>query len=218
MAIVFINYMEISKIYLILNRALEGYTIPLAEQIQVKTKKPFFVLVGAMLSSRTKDEVTAKVCDRLFTRVKSFKDIREIDVEELEKLVYGVGFYRTKAKNLKKMAESTDRVPDNIDELVELSGVGRKTANLVVSVAFNKPAICVDTHVHRIMNRIGYIRTKTPEKTEFTLRKKLPKELWQQTNYLFVILGQNICAPISPFCSKCPIEKECKKVNVTIKR
>lgn len=205
-------------IYSLLSKSLRQFKIPLAEQINIKTKDPFFVLIGTILSARTKDETTAKVCDRLFKEVRSFDGLKKISLSKLEKLVYGVGFYKTKVKHLKQLAEQINYVPDTIEELIKLPGVGRKTANLVLSVGFNKPAICVDTHVHRIMNRIGLVKTKNPEQTEFALRQLLPVKYWQKTNYLFVILGQNICRPISPFCSKCSIEKYCGKKGVEKRR
>jgi len=208
--------MDIEKIYSILKKELKGYTIPLAEEKHMKSKKPFYVLIGVMLSARTKDETTAKVCKKLFAKIKNTDDLLKIDIKELEKILYPVGFYKTKSKNLKSLASKlkedyNDKVPKTIEELITLPGVGRKTANLVLSVAFNIPAICVDTHVHRIMNRIGYVKTKTPLETEMVLRKKLPKKLWNDTNTLFVILGQNICKPRNPDCSKCPINKICLK-------
>lgn len=208
--------MDIKKIYKILKKELKGFTIPLAEEINVKSKKPFFVLIATVLSSRTKDTTTKVVCEKLFKEVKNNEDLLKINVKELERLIYPVGFYKTKAKNLKKLAiilkeKYKNKIPQTIEELIELPGVGRKTANLVLAVSFNIPAICVDTHVHRIMNRIGYIETKTPLKTEMLLRKKLLKELWKDTNYLFIILGQNICFPINPNCKECPINKLCKK-------
>jgi len=206
--------LNISKIYNTLKKELKYYKIPIAEQINVRTEDPFFVLIATILSARTKDSVTTKICDILFKEIKSFSDLKKISLSKLEKLLYGVGFYKTKAKHLKKLAEQTDKVPNTIDDLIKLPGVGRKTANLVVSVAFKKPAICVDTHVHRITNRLGWIKTKTPLETENQLRFLLPKKYWRKTNYLFVILGQNICRSISPFCSICVISKYCKKVGI----
>jgi len=210
---------DIQEVFKILKKELKDYTIPLAEQIQYKTKNPFFVLIGTILSSRTKDDVTAKVCNKLFLKVKNINDLEKIDIKKLEKLLYPVGFYKTKAKHLKELPkvikEKFDgEIPSEIDELVQLPGVGRKTANLVTSVAFNKPGICVDVHVHRIMNRIGYVKTNTPLETEMELRKKLPKELWKETNYYFVILGQNICKPIKPSCERCPLNNICPRNNV----
>jgi endonuclease III len=211
---------NIEVIYNILKKELKDYTIPVVEQINYKTKKPFYVLITTILSARTKDITTAKSANKLFKEVKSLKHLKEISIKKLEKLIYPVGFYKNKAKQLKKLAEVIEQefegiIPSKIEELIKLPGVGRKTANLVRAVAFNKPAICVDTHVHRIFNRLGYINTKNPFETEMTLRKKLPEDLWIETNYLFVILGQNICKPVTPSCSKCPIKKYCKKINVT---
>jgi endonuclease III len=212
--------MQIEKIYQILKEKLANYKIPLAEEINVKTKNPFFVLIATILSSRTKDQTTTTVCDKLFKKVKNFKDLEKIDVRKLESLLYPVGFYKTKTKNLKLLAKTIKEkeyiIPQTIEELILLPGVGRKTANLVLSVAFKKEAICVDTHVHRIMNRIGYINTNSPFETEMTLREKLPLNLWNDTNYLFVILGQNICFPRKPNCSFCPINKYCKKIGVKL--
>lgn len=208
--------MEIEKIYLLLEESLKKYKIPLSEQINVKTKDPFFVLIATTLSSRTKDQTTAKVCDNLFKEIKNIEDLINIETKKLKKLLYPVGFYKTKAINLKKMAkilkkEHSSKIPKTIEELISLPGVGRKTANLVLSFSYNIPSICVDTHVHRIINRIGYIDTKNPLETEMKLREKLPKKLWTKTNYLFVILGQNICFPRKPNCNFCPINKECLK-------
>jgi endonuclease III len=212
------NLEKINKIYSILEKESSKFTIPLAEQIQIKTKNPFFVLIGTILSARTKDTTTAKICDKLFLKIKNFEDLEKISLKELEELIYGVGFYKTKAKHLKELPftikKFNNKIPKTIEELISLPGVGRKTANLVVSVAFDKPAICVDTHVHKIFNRIGIINTKTPLETEIQLRKILPINLWQKTNLYFVILGQNICFPINPKCNICPINTLCeKKIN-----
>ena len=212
------NLEKINKIYSILEKESSKFTIPLAEQIQIKTKNPFFVLIGTILSARTKDTTTAKICDKLFLKIKNFEDLEKISLKELEELIYGVGFYKTKAKHLKELPftikKFNNKIPKTIEELISLPGVGRKTANLVVSVAFDKPAICVDTHVHKIFNRIGIINTKTPLETEIQLRKILPINLWQKTNLYFVILGQNICLSINPKCNICPINTLCeKKIN-----
>lgn len=208
--------MDIEKIYKILKTSLKEYSIPLQQQKHVKTKKPFYVLVATILSSRTKDQTTARVCDVLFEKVKNINELNKISYGELEKNIYTIGFYKTKTKNLKKLAkvlskEYNNKIPNTIEELIKLPGVGRKTANLVVSVAFGKPAICVDVHVHRILNRIGYINTKNPLQTEIELRKKLPMHLWSDTNHLFVKLGQNICKPRNPNCEVCAINRLCKK-------
>ena len=210
---------DIDIIYRILKIKLKGYSIPLAEQVHFKKKDPFFVLIATILSARTKDTTTSKVCDKLFLKIKSFQDIEKYSQKNIEKLIYPVGFYKTKASHLKELPKKikelfNGKVPDTIDELLKLPGVGRKTANLIVSVCFNKPAICVDTHVHRITNRIGFIKTNNPLDTEIKLRSILPKKYWSDTNYLFVILGQNICMPRNPNCNICPINKYCKKINV----
>jgi endonuclease III len=213
---------KVKKIYNILEEKLKIYKIPLAEQIQIKTKKPFFVLIGTILSSRTKDITTAKVCDNLFKVVKSFSDLEKIKNKDLEKILYGVGFYKQKTKLLKKIpkiikTKFNNKIPNTINELILLPGVGRKSANLIISVAFNKPAICVDVHVHRILNRIGIINTKNSLETEIYLRKNLPEKYWNKTNYLFVILGQNICYPRKPNCNICYIQNYCKYYNETQK-
>jgi endonuclease-3 len=151
--------------------------------------------------------------------VSSSEDLERISHKELARIIFPVGFYNTKAKHLKELPKILktlfqNKIPESVDELVKLPGVGRKTANLVVSVAFNKPAICVDTHVHKIMNRLGYIKTKTPFETEMILRKKLPKKYWISINSMLVSFGQHLCRPISPHCSICPIERYCNKVGV----
>jgi endonuclease III len=210
---------KIENIYQILTKELKNKQIPLAEQINIKTKNPFFVLVGTILSARTKDTTTKKVCDRLFKEIKSLEDLEKTSLKKIEKLVYGTGFYKTKAKHLKQLPKTikekfSNKIPSTLEELKELPGVGQKTANLVLSVAFNKPAICVDIHVFRITNRIGLVKEKTPEKTEKELKEKIPKKLWKQTNRLFVILGQNICFARNPRCNECPINNYCKKIGV----
>lgn len=200
---------NISKIYRILKQYTARYKFPyLSGQ-----ESPFKILISTILSARTKDETTAKASEKLFSKAKSLNDLKKLSVKEIEKLIYPVGFYKTKAKNLKKLSE-IKKIPGTIEELIELPGVGRKTANLVVSRAFKKPAICVDVHVHRILNRLGYIETKNPFETEMELRKKLPKRLWRKINSVLVLFGQNLCKPLSPFCSRCPIEKYCNKIGV----
>lgn len=211
--------MDIEKIYKILNKEIKKYEAPVIELVKAQEDDPFKILIATILSARTRDEITAKVCYKLFKKVKNNNDLIKINEEELLKLIYPVGFYKTKARNLKQLAvvlksKLKSNVPQTIEELLMLPGVGRKTANLVVSVAFNKPAICVDTHVHRILNRIGYIKTKDPLETEIILRNKLPKKLWNQTNRIFVPYGQMLCKPINPFCSKCKIYNFCQRINV----
>jgi endonuclease-3 len=182
-------------------------------------KNPFHVLVSTMISLRTKDEVTLKSSQRLFAVVNSFKEMRNIGIKELEQLIYPAGFYKTKAKRLKEIADIIitkydGKIPDDMEKLLELPGVGRKTANLVLILGFNKPGICVDTHVHRISNRLGWVKTKTPDKTEFALRELLPTKYWRVLNDYLVSYGQTVCRPISPFCSTCRLNKICPKIDV----
>jgi endonuclease III len=209
----------IQKIYSILEKEIKKYDAPVAELVKAQTNDPFKILIATILSARTKDETTAKVCNNLFKKIKNLNDLKKINEDDLAKLLFPVGFYKTKAKHLKKLAVllETDfgsNVPQSIEELILLPGVGRKTANLVLSVAFNKPAICVDVHVNRILNRIGYIKTKNPLETEMVLRKKLPKKLWMKTNRIFVPYGQMLCKPINPLCSKCKIYDYCERNGV----
>ncbi|HOW29913.1 MAG TPA: endonuclease III [archaeon] len=205
---------EIKLIYSILDKEVEKFDLPFAESVHEKYKDPFFVLVATILSARTLDKTTAVVCKGLFEKVKGLEDLEKISQKELEKLLYPVGFYKTKAKHLKELPrvvkeKFAGKVPEEIERLLELPGVGRKTANLVVSVAFGKPGICVDTHVHRITNLLEIVNTKTPLETEMELRKILPNELWNKTNYLFVTLGQNVCFSRRPNCQMCPIKELC---------
>ena len=209
------SLMDIDNVYRILKKEVVNYNVPVVDLIEIQTEDPFKVLVATILSARTKDETTANVLKKLFAKVTTPNDLDKLTEKEIEDLIYPVGFYKNKAKYLKQLpAALNGKVPDNIDDLVKLPGVGRKTANLVVAVAFKKPAICVDIHVHRIMNRLGYVETKTPYETEMELRKKLPIEYWITFNSIFVAFGQNLCRPISPHCSKCPISHECPRVRV----
>lgn len=209
----------IDYIYKILEKEVKTYDVPIVDLIKVQTNDPFKVLIATILSARTKDETTAVVCKKLFKKINSFNDLKKIDQDKLVKLLYPVGFYKTKAKHLKelpiKINELFDgQIPETVEELVKLPGVGRKTANLVVVIAFDKPGICVDTHVHRIMNRFGYVRTKTPLETEMTLRKKLPTKYWLGINSMLVAFGQNLCRPISPKCDICPVYQHCQRIGL----
>jgi len=184
---------------------------------------PFRVLIATILSLRTQDTTTAPAAARLFAVADTPARMLELTPARIEKLIYPVGFYRTKARVILKICRDLldrfdGRVPDTIDELLTLDGVGRKTANLVVTLGFNKPGICVDTHVHRISNRLGYVRTRTPEETEMALRASLPRRFWIGYNDLLVSFGQNVCAPISPKCSTCPVTALCRRVGVTTSR
>ena len=186
-------------------------------------ESPFRVLISCILSLRTQDATTAQASHRLFALADTPQAMLKLTTQKIAKLIYPVGFYRTKAKVIRDvcqvlMHDYSGRVPNEIDELLKLKGVGRKTANLVVTLGYRKPGICVDTHVHRISNRWGYINTATPEKTEFALRAKLPKPYWIEYNDLLVSFGQHLCRPISPVCSQCPVERYCAKRGVTISR
>lgn len=208
--------MNIDKIVEILKKAKQ----PQSDFVKLMDlfKDPFIVLIACILSLRTNDRTTYPATLRMLELGKTPADFAKLNVGDLANAIYPVGFYKNKAKQIielsKTLVEKYDsKVPDTIDELIKFKGVGRKTANLVLSEGFNKPAICVDVHVHRIFNRLGYIKTKTPEETESALRKKLPKKYWIDINSLLVTHGQNVCKPIKPLCAKCPIEKYCGKVN-----
>ena len=179
-------------------------------------KNPYLVLIACILSLRTNDKTTYPATLRMLELAKTPKDMKQVKIEDLAQAIYPVGFYENKAKQIIELSKTIDeeldgKVPDEIEELVKFRGVGRKTANLVLSLGFNKPAICVDVHVHRIFNRLGYIKTKTPEETEFALRKKLPEKYWIDINTLLVTHGQNVCKPIKPKCAECPISAYCAK-------
>ncbi|OGY83003.1 MAG: endonuclease III [Candidatus Kerfeldbacteria bacterium RIFCSPLOWO2_01_FULL_48_11] len=210
---------RMEKIIPVLKREVKKFHTPIVEVVAAKGHDPFCILISTMLSLRTKDATTAAASKRLFRVADTPRKIVALSHSRIEKLIYPVGFYHTKARSMKKTAQVLlekyrGKVPDTIEKLVELPGVGRKTANLVVSLGFGKDGICVDTHVHRISNRLGYVRTKTPHETEFALRKKLPRKYWQDINVLLVTWGQNVCAPISPRCSVCAIRPWCKRVGV----
>jgi endonuclease-3 len=184
---------------------------------------PFKVLVSCIISLRTKDEVTAQASMRLFERAATPDAMQALPVDVVAGLIYPAGFYRNKALQIveisrKLMAESGGRVPDGIDDLLKFKGVGRKTANLVLTLGFGKQGICVDTHVHRICNRWGYVTTKSPDDTEVALRKILPADYWIEINDLLVAFGQNLCHPVSPRCSVCRLSETCARSGVVISR
>jgi endonuclease III len=186
-------------------------------------RDPFRILISCLLSLRTKDKTTSEASARLFALAYTPAGLLKLPLDKIQRAIYPVGFYRTKAKSIHAICRRLldaygGTVPDSIDELVTLSGVGRKTANLVVTVGYEKPGICVDIHVHRISNRLGYVKTKTPEETEQALRKKLPKPYWITFNDLLVPYGQNLCQPVSPICSRCKLTKYCDRVGVTQSR
>ena len=202
-----------------LGREVEKYQVPVVDLIAVQTRDPFKVLVATILSARTKDETTAKASARLFKKVSDMDSLASLDEETIAKLIYPVGFYKNKAKYLKELPAAMEqfggKIPDDVESLTKLPGVGRKTANLVVAVAFNKPAICVDTHVHRIMNIWGYVKTKAPLETEMVLRQKLPAEYWIRVNSILVAFGQGTCKPVRPHCDRCIIASQCPQIGVT---
>lgn len=213
---------EIEKVHSILKNEFKKHRMPVVDLIEIQTRDPFKVLVATILSARTRDETTAAVVARLFQKVKCPNDFTGYSIEEIEKLIYPVGFFHEKALHLKKLPEVLNSqfsgiIPQTIDELIELPGVGRKTANLVVAIAFNKPAICVDVHVNRICNRLGYLKTRTPLETEMTLRMYLPQKYWRTFNSFFVSFGQNTCLPVNPRCDQCPIFNYCSRVAVKTK-
>ena len=214
---------DISAVYRLLKRHVKKYHVPVVDLVQIQTNDPFKVLAATILSARTKDKTTTEACKRLFSTVKKTQDLKKLTSGEIEKLIYPVGFYKNKAGYLKQLPLALKdrfdgKIPRTVEELTKLPGVGRKTANLVVAVAFKKPAVCVDTHVHKIMNRLGYVRTKTPEKTELALRRKLPVKYWTTFNSIFVAFGQHTCRPISPVCSKCPVKQYCRRRGVDVSR
>lgn len=199
----------------------ERYQDKTSALMDVSTRKdPFLTLISCLLSLRTKDEVTARASERLFARAKTPEEMLNLKKEDIEAAIYPVGFYKRKAEQIlaicRVLVEEYDsRVPDEIDELLKLKGVGRKTANIVITMGYNKPGVAVDTHVHRISNRLGLVSTKSPYQTEFALRKMLPKRYWIIFNNLLVMHGKTICTPVSPKCSICPIAEYCKRVGVT---
>lgn len=186
----------------------------LRELREAENGSPLSILIGTILSARTRDENTSMVVKKLFSKYKTAHALAKARLLDVEKIIKSTGFYHVKAKRIIEVASIIDskysgKVPQTLDKLIELPGVGRKTANCVLVYAFDKPAIPVDTHVHRISNRLGLVQTKIPEDTEIELMKKIPKEQWIRINDIFVMYGQNICKPISPMCSVCQIKKEC---------
>ena len=210
---------DIDKVLSILKREVGHYKVPVVDLVKIQTDDPFKVLVATILSARTNDRTTTDACKRLFDVVKKPSDLSRIELKKLERLIYPVGFYRNKARYLRQLPNALkekfdNSIPHTVEQLLELPGVGRKTANLVVAVAFNKPAICVDVHVHRIMNRLGYVRTKNPFETEMALRAKLPNKYWTTFNSILVAFGQHLCRPVGPKCSICPVRSQCNRIGV----
>jgi endonuclease-3 len=215
------NNRTINKAWPLLKQQVKTLRVPWLENMARinHDNEPFKVLVSCMLSLRTQDKTTGSASKRLFQLASDAKTMSELPVQKIENEIYPVGFYRVKADRIKQISltlvkQYNAKVPDDLDELLKLKGVGRKTANLVVTLGYGKPGICVDTHVHRITNRWGYVKTKTPEATEFALRRKLPQKYWLTINGLLVAFGQGICRPISPLCTQCNINMFCGKVGI----
>jgi endonuclease-3 len=191
--------------------------------VAAESRDPFRVLIACILSLRTQDTTTGPAAARLFALAGTPPAMLRLTPRQIERAIYPVGFYRTKARAIRTICHDIierfdGRVPDEIDDLLTCTGVGRKTANLVVTMGYGKPGICVDTHVHRISNRLGYVRTNTPDETEQALRRRLPRRYWIGYNDLLVSFGQNVCTPISPRCSRCPVRALCRRVGVTSAR
>lgn len=209
------------------NLKLDAFVSELSKNIENKEERLFKVIISTILSSRTKDEKTKEVSEKLFKKIKNWKDLEKISEEELEKLIYGVGFYKTKAKLLKKLVykikELNYKIPDNLKELTKLPGIGNKTGNIILSEGFKKEGLAVDTHVFRIVNRLNILKTKTPEETEIKLKKLLNKKEWNKVNYLLVSFGRQICN-VKPKCNKCflkpncPYYKKLKKIEEILKK
>ena len=202
-----------------LRTSIYGEDRPSVSKIAEEARDPFRVLVSTIISSRTKDEVTLQAAERLFAAAATPRDLAELTEQQIAEYIYPAGFYTTKAGNLRKTAEVLLRdfggkVPPVLEELLKLPGVGRKTANLVLNLGFAIPAICVDTHVHRIVNRTGFVATKQPNETERELMKALPEQYWIEINELLVSFGKKVCMPQSPFCSTCPFSADCPKIGV----
>lgn len=207
----------------ILVEAVKKWQTPAVTIVSQREGDPFKVLISCILSLRTQDRTTGPASERLFALADTPEGMLHLSPETIEQAIYPVGFYRQKTLQIREICRLLQeryngRVPDDLDELLTFKGVGRKTANLTITLGFGKPGICVDTHVHRICNRWGYVRTKTPEETEFVLRGKLPEEYWSTINDLLVTFGQNHCHPVSPRCSSCPLSQLCDRCGVTRSR
>ena len=217
---------QFDKIFRLLKQELTKYKTPVLSRRKWDEviHTPYTSLISCLLSLRTKDEVTEQASIRLLKTYNTPQKIIQLPTQKIQSLIYPVGFYKTKAKRIKEISKTLidnydGKVPESIDKLLKLKGVGRKTANIVMVYGHNKKGFLpIDTHCHRIPNRLGWIKTKTPDQTEKELKKFLPEKYWDDFNHLFVKFGQTICLPISPFCSRCPIDKHCKKISVEISR
>jgi endonuclease-3 len=214
---------QINTVIKLLKKELEVGTMPIVSHLAEDQRDPFVILISTLLSLRTKDEVTAVATERLFALAATPKDLLRVPLNKIAKTIYPVGFYRVKARTIHHVCRElikrfNSKIPDDLDALLGIKGVGRKTANLVVTLAYDKDGICVDTHVHRISNRLGYVKTKTPDETEFALRDKLPRRYWIIYNTIMVAFGRKTCKPVSPLCSLCPVNIYCDRVGVTHSR
>jgi len=214
---------DFSKTVAKIRRAIRPFQTTTVTQIAEESRDPFRVLISCLISLRTKDEVTDAASKRLFAQADAPARMLKLSEKKIAALIFPAGFYRTKAKQIRELSRALidrhqGRVPERLEELLQLNGVGRKTANLVITVAYNKPGICVDTHVHRLSNRLGWVKTKTPEQTETALREILPKRYWIPLNDWLVTFGQNMCQPVSPWCSRCPLDEDCPKIGVKYRR
>lgn len=214
---------QIHRVVRSIRACVRQWEPPAVERMGGERPDPFRVLVACLLSLRTKDEITEKAAQRLLGRASTPQQLLSVPVPKIRRLIYPVGFYRTKARRIHQICQHLigrfrGKVPETLEELLTLPGVGRKTANLVLAVGFRKPAICVDVHVHRISNRLGYVRTRNPYETEMALRKKLPPRYWMDYNTRLVAFGQRICRPVSPWCSRCPVKPLCSRAGVTRSR
>ncbi len=210
---------DFPKAWGILKKQANGFNIPWVEHDSKRHRDPFRVLISCIISLRTQDKVTAVASERLFQRAKTPKEMSLLGPDEIASLIYPAGFYKTKGKRINEICSEivnryNCRVPDKLQDLLSLKGVGRKTANLVITNGFGRPAICVDTHVHRIPNRWGLIDTSNPTQSELALMRVIPRRYWIEINRYLVAFGQNICKPISPWCSRCSIVKYCEKKGI----
>jgi endonuclease-3 len=214
---------EFAAAWPLLKKQVQSLDLPWLEDFAALDQDPFKILISCILSLRTQDRTTGKASERLFRLAATPEDLAKLPVKTIERTIYPVGFYKVKAGRIREMSrvivkEYHSKVPDTIEELLKLNGVGRKTANLVITLGYNKDGICVDTHVHRITNRWGLVHTKNPTETESSLRKLLPVRYWKELNGHLVAFGQGICKPISPLCSSCSIRRFCNRIGVKTSR
>jgi endonuclease III len=213
----------IVRVLKILKKESAGWNVPIVTLVAQRSADPYQVLISTLISLRTKDEVTTLASGRLFDRADAPEKMLRLSAAEIRRLIYPAGFYKRKAETILRVSrilleQYSGRVPDDLEELLKFPGVGRKTANLVLTLGFGKPGICVDTHVHRISNRFGYVKTRSPDETETVLRQTLPKAWWIPINDILVAFGQGVCKPVSPWCSRCPVSKWCERIGVSHSR